>query len=107
MLTILPLFGREGAKLEAILEPIDLHIKPRPRYKVLSYVWGDPKDVSSILCNGEKISITRSLSLALHQLRQDSQRYIIWIDQLCINQNDLAERAQQVTMMGDIYIFWG
>ena len=85
VLTILPSFGKESARLEAILEPIDLHIKPRPRYKALSYVWGDPKDVSTILRNGEEISITRSLSLALHQLRQDSQQYVIWIDQLCIN----------------------
>lgn len=103
VLTILPSFGRESARLEAMLEPTDLHIKPRPQYRALSYVWGDPKDVSTILCNGEEISITRSLSLALHQLRRDRQHYVIWIDQLCINQNDLDERAQQVTMMGDIY----
>lgn len=103
VLTILPSFGRESAKLETTLDPNDLHIKPRPRYKALSYVRGDPKDVSTILCNGKEISITRSLFLALHQLRQDSQQYVIWIDQLCINQSDLDERAQQVTMMGDIY----
>ena len=103
VLTILPTFGKENAKLEAVLEPIDLQTKPRPRYKALSYVWGDPKDVSTMLCNGEEISITGSLSLALLQLRQDSQPCVIWIDQLCINQSDLDERAQQVTLMGKIY----
>ncbi|KAI6764150.1 hypothetical protein HG530_007939 [Fusarium avenaceum] len=28
---------------------------------------------------------------------------IVWVDALCISQNDLAERSQQVQLMGDIY----
>jgi len=28
---------------------------------------------------------------------------VVWADGICINQDDLKERQQQVSMMGDIY----
>ncbi|KAF2677064.1 hypothetical protein K458DRAFT_492095 [Lentithecium fluviatile CBS 122367] len=41
-------------------------------------------------------------------LDEDGPDRWIWIDQLCINQEDLKERGAQVSMMGDIYsgAFW-
>ncbi|PQE33433.1 heterokaryon incompatibility protein [Rutstroemia sp. NJR-2017a WRK4] len=36
-------------------------------------------------------------------LRYRDRPRSIWIDQLCINQNDIEERAQQVSMMTEIY----
>ena len=72
-------------------------------YDALSYVWGSASDRTDIQCNGKPVSITQSLAEALLHLRSDTDERTLWIDQLCINQDDAAERSQQVTMMGDIY----
>ena len=74
-----------------------------PRYTALSYVWGLPTPRKTIICNGEEITVTVNLEAALLQLRDKSQERVIWIDQLCINQNDYDERNKQVSMMGCIY----
>lgn len=72
-------------------------------YTALSYVWGDMAVVTSITCNGKPLNITRNLRLALRHLRHTEVAVMLWIDQLCINQQDLRERAQQVTLMSEIY----
>jgi hypothetical protein len=40
---------------------------------------------------------------ALRQLRSDSDDIVLWADQLCINQDDYAEKASQIQKMGSIY----
>ncbi|KAM0796847.1 heterokaryon incompatibility protein-domain-containing protein [Usnea florida] len=74
-----------------------------PKYTALSYVWGPPAPRRSITCNGVEITVTANLEAAFVQLRHSSQERVIWVDQLCINQNDYKERNQQVSMMGRIY----
>ena len=74
-----------------------------PRYTALSYVWGSPTPRKCITCNDEEITVTANLEAALVLLRDKSQETVIWIDQLCINQNDYDERNKQVSMMGCIY----
>ncbi|EME45513.1 hypothetical protein DOTSEDRAFT_97752, partial [Dothistroma septosporum NZE10] len=32
-----------------------------------------------------------------------NRRTFLWVDNLCINQDDLDEKSQQVLLMGDIY----
>lgn len=56
----------------------------------------------------EVISALRSLraGAAMTNHREVSKNWAtsyIWIDAICINQQDLAERSAQVTIMGDIY----
>ena len=76
------------------------------RYVALSYVWGSPADKQSILVNGIKMQVTQNLHTALIELRKSNwirRRVNLWIDALCINQDDLDEREQQVKLMRDIY----
>jgi hypothetical protein len=40
---------------------------------------------------------------ALRQLRKESDDIVLWADQLCINQDDCAEKASQIQKMGSIY----
>lgn len=47
--------------------------------------------------------ITPSLQEALPDLMHVSETGFLWIDQLCINQEDLIERSRQVAIMHDIY----
>ncbi len=72
-------------------------------YTALSYVWGDPTLVQTMTCNGKPFTITKTLELALRHLRRSDVSIVLWVDQICINQDDLQERSQQVVLMGTIY----
>lgn len=72
-------------------------------YLALSYAWGDPKKTQAISCNGEEFQATESLVGAMKQLRKLYPGRPFWIDAICINQQDLAERSAQVQLMRDIY----
>ncbi|KAL8957983.1 MAG: hypothetical protein Q9193_004870 [Seirophora villosa] len=74
-------------------------------FEALSYVWGsDPpeKDVS-ITCNACTLSIRPNLASALSHIRRHSLPRLLWVDAICINQEDAHERSLQVQRMGDIY----
>ncbi|KAI1097274.1 HET-domain-containing protein [Jackrogersella minutella] len=75
-------------------------------FVALSYVWGDQSIRREIYVNDVPVSVTASLESALRELRNHSriqQGFLIWVDALCINQEDLDERAAQVARMNDIY----
>ncbi|KAL8751690.1 MAG: hypothetical protein Q9184_005989 [Pyrenodesmia sp. 2 TL-2023] len=72
-------------------------------YTALSYVWGDPAFVESIRCNGKAFRTTKNLYIALKYLRRTDVAVNLWIDQICINQNDLEEKTHQVVLMSKIY----
>lgn len=72
-------------------------------YQALSYTWGDPTKVQSIDCNGEDMQIASNLHQALLHLCHPRRTRILWIDALCINQDDSNERGQQVQLMREIY----
>ena len=72
-------------------------------YTALSYVWGVAASVMPMLCNGRPFHTTRNLDIALRRLRQTDAAIMLWIDQICINQDDLNEKSQQVILMSKIY----
>lgn len=81
-----------------------LDAKPAPEYEAVSYVWGDPaSEKSNILIDGHRISILPNLASALLHLRLPDKPRRLWIDSLCINQNDVHERNIQVAAMRNIF----
>jgi hypothetical protein len=72
-------------------------------YEAVSYVWGDPSATHSIVVNGQHLPITKSAYDIIHRCRSALVDQLIWIDQICINQNNAKEKASQVQMMGQIY----
>jgi len=72
-------------------------------YEALSYVWGDIRDSAIILVDGRIVSVTKSLETALRHLRYPDKPRTLWVDYVCINQEDILERSQQVAKMGLIY----
>jgi hypothetical protein len=73
-------------------------------YNALSYTWGDPSDPAfQIALNERAFMVRKNLWEALNQLQSESQELTIWIDAICINQNDLAERSEQVCKMKSIF----
>jgi hypothetical protein len=76
-------------------------------FEALSYVWGDAADrrpiyVSDHATSG-RLDITSNLYVALQHLRDPALPRLMWIDAVCIDQKNLAERASQVNFMANIY----
>jgi Heterokaryon incompatibility protein (HET) len=78
-------------------------LEDRPPYTALSYAWGDPSPTKSIIINGAVFRVTESVETALRHLQHETDTVTLWIDQLCINQDDIAKKNEQVVMMKDIY----
>jgi hypothetical protein len=84
-------------------------LQQHPPYRALSYCWGSSEQSVTLCCNGTRLKISPNLAEGLKGLhlharasrKEETQLY--WIDQVCINQEDLVERAQQVRMMRAIY----
>ncbi|PMD24107.1 hypothetical protein NA56DRAFT_656564 [Hyaloscypha hepaticicola] len=72
-------------------------------YAALSYTWGSQSRPCEIMINGSILTVTKNAYLALRDLRYQEKDRILWIDALCINQNDDKERGEQVQQMGYIY----
>ena len=76
-----------------------------PPYEALSYAWGDRSELHQILIDSNYVNVTPNLHNALQRLRPrpgDSE-LVIWVDALCINQEDIPERSIQTSKMRTIY----
>ncbi|KAK6600797.1 het domain protein [Botrytis cinerea] len=104
LLRILP-NKNEEADINCALFVYPLHDSGRGthRYEALSYVWGDADNSCSICVNGHSLIVRANLHSALLRLRDPVLDRIIWIDAICINQEDLNERGHQVQLMAKIY----
>jgi hypothetical protein len=104
-----PIIGR------LVSQPID-----GEPYEAVSYVWGDTRKRRDITIDGATISVTSNLYGALTALRHQrlSRRSYssdtgtglaqpqvrrLWVDAVCINQEDLPERTSQVELMSRIF----
>lgn len=74
-----------------------------PPYEALSYAWGCGIRSCKILINRQDFRITQNLSAALTRLRSQTDDRLLWIDAICINQNDIPERNAQVAQMQTVY----
>jgi hypothetical protein len=71
-----------------------------PPYKALSYTWGAPKPTRQITVNGSKLTIRRNLYHFLCMFTGHNFRHVyLWVDQICIDQQNLVERSSQVQFM--------
>jgi hypothetical protein len=90
------------------LPPV-LHCLPRFHwgdFEAVSYCWGSDKRDKLIILNGRPMHVPTNLEGALHEFRRHSdvqQGVRLWIDFLCIDQDDTSEKNEQVKRMRDIY----
>jgi hypothetical protein len=125
-----PLFWLDTETIHCTIKTVSLDAEPE--FDALSYTWGNPitvyedeeqgkvgvktfEQVQEIICDGKLLKITTNLHDALLAIRRvpgdhpfkkvvDRPRgEYIWIDSICINQDDIAERNAQVAIMGQIY----
>lgn len=102
VLTILP--GSETEELQCHLCTASLEHDLLPLYETISYAWGDRNDRASILVNTVALNVPQSTKAALHCMRSTTKERNVWIDAVCINQNDILERSAQVAIMAKIYM---
>lgn len=103
-----------------------------PSYKALSYTWGNPfpsepvqyfagvrfptneesqeraadwhGEHNKIHCNGSLIYVSLNLFEALAQLSGLREPGFLWVDRLCIDQDNELEKSIQVGLMSKIYV---
>ncbi|KAK3685357.1 heterokaryon incompatibility protein-domain-containing protein, partial [Podospora appendiculata] len=94
-----------------LLPPVHLTIASG-NYTAISYCAGDPTRTSPILVNGVRFNVFANLAHVLDATRDywrktfpnnTGRDCILWADQICINQANLAERSHQVGFMRSIY----
>lgn len=76
-------------------------------YEALSYSWatedGNCDRSSRIRCGSKVIWVTKNCEAGLWRLRNQNSDRIVWVDAICIDQRNDAERGHQVRNMRDVY----
>lgn len=95
------------ADVSLTLEVFELGQRSCPMYHALSYTWGSPYNNFRIKVNGQGTEVRANLHSFLltanKSLAYADPKVYLWIDAICINQTNVAERNHQVQSMGDIY----
>lgn len=98
------MFQKEASNIDSLNEKRD--------YAALSYSWGDGSADHHIYLLPEgtdriedsfSLSIRENLFCALHRLRRKDVNVTLWVDALCIDQENTAEKTSQLGCMPDIY----
>ena len=105
LLKLLP--GPRGSPCVGCLRPGPLG-DSTPDYAALSYTWGEPVKSQSLTISNEKaerhtLPITQNLQDALDHIRDEKESQMLWVDAVCIDQNNVPERSQQVRQMPKIF----
>jgi hypothetical protein len=93
--------GTDGSKVTGYIAEHDI-FDPL-KYNALSYTWGDEPPIHRIDLNYEPYYVPPNLFHALQRLRSPMHHVFLWVDFICINQSDEAEKSTQVKRMADIY----
>lgn len=76
------------------------------RFTALSYTWGTGRYCDNVALNGHRVDVKENLADFLYECRTtvaSGDCAYIWIDALCINQNDSDEKSRQVAAMRTFY----
>ena len=103
--TIRLLYLEPGQFNDPIVARLICHpVEFKPRYDALSYSWGEQNDWNLITLNGKYgFAVTQTVWCALRRLRSTAVARPMWIDAICINQSNTAERNQQVCIMDSTF----
>ncbi|VUC28073.1 unnamed protein product [Clonostachys rosea] len=87
-----------------------VEIDAAPAYEALSYTWGDVSNRKTIAiadpgssAGSKDVSITANCFSAFRCLLKFKPSRLLWVDDLCIDQSNTAERDEQIELMSKIY----
>lgn len=95
--------GAGDEPVSATFKHVFLSHNHKPRYETISYTWGDPTQRSTINLHGKSMSVSKSSERVVRRMRHPKWVRVLWIDAICVNQDDKRERGHQVGIMADIY----
>lgn len=95
--------GTDHQQLYIRLDVKNLNDANAHGYNCISYVWGTDIATEAANTNKGELPITVNLLSCLRHLRHKEETLVLWVDAICINQNDLNEKSDQVALMGEIY----
>ena len=118
LLQLLP--GQGASRLECRVSAYDMDDSALPPYRAVSYTWVESKYDNLVIagqrvdefpgprarysirhpvwCGRDRILVSTNLRDALRRFRHPTLSVELWIDAICINQDDLDERAKQVLL---------
>ena len=73
-----------------------------PEYYAVLYTWVDNKREHALLLDGQVLDVASDIAVALQHLSFFRTRYL-WIDAICINQDDDAEKSWQAQARARIF----
>ncbi|KAI7279597.1 hypothetical protein KC345_g5279 [Hortaea werneckii] len=94
--------GSSTEPLDCVLQHAYLFENP-PSFETVSYAWGDAHACHQIIVNGHGLLVSANCAQVLRRMRHPDRDRLLWIDAVCIRQDDHRERSWQVSMMADIY----
>nr|OQO16477.1 hypothetical protein B0A51_13963 [Rachicladosporium sp. CCFEE 5018] len=74
-----------------------------PAFEAISYHWDVHAPPELVHYDGVAVNVSGTISSLLYQLRCKNKPRKLWIDEMCINQQDVDEVTSQVKQMGRIY----
>ncbi|OQN96690.1 hypothetical protein B0A48_17330 [Cryoendolithus antarcticus] len=95
--------GQNEEDVHCELQVVSLLDDSKPKYENMSYVWGDPTAKGSVHLNCIQTVTGLAAEKVLRRFRRRYKDRVLWIDAICIDQTNPAERGQQVAMMANIY----
>ncbi|OTB18706.1 hypothetical protein K445DRAFT_19310 [Daldinia sp. EC12] len=93
----------QSAPICCSLFEVNLDHEGQAEYDALSYTWGAPSFTEEVFIDRSYLMITPNLFYALRRFRMPTETRMIWVDAICINQEDDKEKARQIPFMRQIY----
>lgn len=72
-------------------------------FEALSYTWGTSAHKGPVTINNRPCLVGANLYAALLALRYEKKARVLWIDAICINQDDVEEKNMHVPLMHLVY----
>ena len=86
---------------------VNANIDSLPQYYAISYLWGQDSRMSPLLVrSGSVLKVLKVATIPhsiLRAFRHPSQVINVWIDAICINQQDFTERGAQIPFMSTVF----
>jgi heterokaryon incompatibility protein (HET) len=82
---------------------VEASLDSAPEFEAISYTWGTVDPDCPVNVSGSAVLVTAAVDELLHYRRSIFGTKLFWIDAVCINQKDKAEKANQLLLMTDIY----
>ncbi|KAK8867293.1 hypothetical protein PGQ11_005871 [Apiospora arundinis] len=95
--------GKPGDAISIELHDVDVLRGPGLSFEALSYEWKGKVGTVPIQCHQDRLLITPNCKAAVERLRHEDKSRMLWVDSICIDQEDVEECSTQVKLMTNIY----